>query len=74
VLEGSAADGARLFRLYVGGFGTETEADVAGQILRAAGIRDSLVIRTGRTTAADPAAGSTTAPDTLDPRTDSITQ
>jgi hypothetical protein len=71
VLAGRAADGAPLYRLYVGGFSTEAEAGVAGQQLRAAGIPDSLVVRTGSTY---PAGGTTTAPDTLDTRTDSITQ
>jgi len=45
-----AADGAPLHRIYVGGFGAAAEADVIRQLLRAAGIRDSLVTRTGSIT------------------------
>jgi hypothetical protein len=47
VLSGEAVDNAPLYRLYVGGFGSRAEADVIGQMLRSAGIRDSLVTRTG---------------------------
>src|SRR5690606_16834135 len=50
VTPASAVDGRRLYRIYVGGYATEAEADVAGQLLRAAGITDSLVIRTGSIT------------------------
>ena len=53
VLRGTAADGAPLYRLYVGGFASEAEADVTRQMLRSAGIRDSLVTRTGSAAAAD---------------------
>jgi hypothetical protein len=53
VLLGEAADGRPLYRLYVGGFGTAAEADVIRQMLRSAGIRDSLIARTGSITAAD---------------------
>ena len=49
VLEGDAADGAPLYRLYVGGFASDAEAHVTRQLLRSVGIRDSLVTRTGRT-------------------------
>jgi hypothetical protein len=47
VLRAAAADGEPVFRLYVGGFGGEAEAGAVGQMLRAAGIRDTLVTRTG---------------------------
>ncbi|HEX2166480.1 MAG TPA: SPOR domain-containing protein, partial [Longimicrobiales bacterium] len=47
VLAGTAVDGAPLYRLYVGGFRSDAEADVTRQMLRSAGIRDSLVTRTG---------------------------
>jgi cell division septation protein DedD len=47
VLRAAAADGEPVFRLYVGGFGSEAEAGAIGQMLRAAGIRDTLVTRTG---------------------------
>jgi hypothetical protein len=47
VLPASAADGEPVYRLYVGGFGGEAEAGAVGQMLRAAGIRDTLVTRTG---------------------------
>lgn len=53
VLQGRATDGQPLFRLYVGGFGTEAESDIVGQLLRAAGIQDSLVTRTGSTLVTD---------------------
>jgi hypothetical protein len=47
VLLGEAVDGAPLYRLYVGGFGSVAEADIMRQLLQSAGIRDSLVTRTG---------------------------
>lgn len=46
-LLGDAADGRPLYRVYVGGFATPAEADVTRQLLRAAGVQDSLVTRTG---------------------------
>jgi hypothetical protein len=46
-LSADAADGQPLFRVYVGGFATPAEADVTRQVLRAAGVQDSLVTRTG---------------------------
>jgi hypothetical protein len=46
-LLGDAADGYPMFRVYVGGFATPAEADVTRQLLRAAGVQDSLVTRTG---------------------------
>jgi hypothetical protein len=42
-----AEDGEPLYRVYVGGFATPAEAEVTRQLLRAAGVRDSLVTRTG---------------------------
>lgn len=45
-----AADGEPLYRVYIGGFASDAEADVVRQLLRAAGIRDSLVTRTGSIT------------------------
>jgi hypothetical protein len=44
-----AADGAIAYRVYVGGFSSEAEAEVTRQLLRSAGVRDSLVTRTGST-------------------------
>jgi cell division septation protein DedD len=43
---GAAADSAPLYRVFVGGFSGPAEADVARQLLRAAGVRDHLVNRT----------------------------
>jgi hypothetical protein len=42
-----AADGVYAYRVYVGGFASAAEAEVTRQLLRAAGIHDSLVPRTG---------------------------
>jgi hypothetical protein len=42
-----AADGVYAYRVYVGGFASAAEAEVTRQLLRAAGIHDSLVTRTG---------------------------
>ena len=53
VLQGTAADSAPLYRLYVGGFSTAAEAAIIRQMLQSAGIRDSLVTRTGSVMAAD---------------------
>ena len=53
VLQGTAADSAPLYRLYVGGFSTAAEAAIIRQMLQSAGIRDSLVTRTGNVMAAD---------------------
>jgi cell division septation protein DedD len=75
VLEAEAVDGRPLYRLYVGGFGSAAEADIMGQMLRSAGIRDSLVTRTGNVTAADfldTQGDSMTARDSLATRTGSI--
>jgi hypothetical protein len=74
VLRGEAADGQPLYRLYVGGFGTEAEAGVVGQMLRAAGIRDTLVARTGTVAGGVPAAApDSTIADSLATRTGSST-
>jgi hypothetical protein len=43
---GLAADSVPLYRVFVGGFAGPAEADVARQLLRAAGVRDQLVNRT----------------------------
>lgn len=45
-----AADGAPLHRVFVGAFSAPAEADVTRQLLRAAGVRDSLVTRMGSIT------------------------
>jgi hypothetical protein len=45
-----AADGAPLFRVFVGAFTAPAEADVTRQLLRGAGVRDSLVLRMGSIT------------------------
>jgi MinD-like ATPase involved in chromosome partitioning or flagellar assembly len=42
-----AADGEPLYRVYVGAFTSPAEAEVTRQLLRAVGIQDSLVTRTG---------------------------
>jgi hypothetical protein len=42
-----AADGYPLYRVYVGGYATTFEADAMQQLLRAVGVTDSLVTRTG---------------------------
>jgi hypothetical protein len=42
-----AADGYPLYRVLVGAFTSEAEADVTRQLLRAAGVQDSLVTRMG---------------------------
>jgi hypothetical protein len=42
-----AADGFPLYRVYVGGYATTFEADATQQLLRAVGVTDSLVTRTG---------------------------
>jgi hypothetical protein len=44
-----AADGYPLYRVFVGAFTSPAEADVTRQLLRAAGVQDSLVTRTGST-------------------------
>lgn len=54
VLQAQAADGQPLYRLYVGGFSSEGEAAVTRQLLRAAGILDSLVVRTGSVPPTEP--------------------
>ena len=46
-IDAQAADGQPLHRIYVGGFSSAAEADVIRQMLRSAGIRDTLVTRTG---------------------------
>ena len=46
VVTGVAADSAPLYRIFVGSFAGPAEADVIRQLLRAAGIRDTLVNRT----------------------------
>jgi hypothetical protein len=46
-LMADAADGYPMYRVYVGGFASAAEADVTRQLLRAAGVPDSLVTRTG---------------------------
>ncbi|CAN5651127.1 hypothetical protein BH23GEM9_BH23GEM9_22460 [soil metagenome] len=48
-LMSEAADGRPAYRVYVGGFSAPAEAGVMRQILRAAGVTDSLVTRTGST-------------------------
>jgi hypothetical protein len=45
-----AADGAPLYRVFVGAFTAPAEADVTRQLLRGAGVRDSLVLRMGSIT------------------------
>ncbi|MEX1184009.1 MAG: SPOR domain-containing protein, partial [Gemmatimonadota bacterium] len=50
VLATEDTGGATRYRVYIGGFGTRAEADVIRQLLRSAGIRDSLVTRTGSIT------------------------
>jgi hypothetical protein len=50
VLMAQAADGEPLYRVFVGAFTTAAEADVTRQLLRAAGVADSLVSRTGSIT------------------------
>jgi hypothetical protein len=50
MVPGEAADGEPLYRVFLGGFVSRAEADVVRQLLRAAGIRDSLVTRTGSIT------------------------
>jgi hypothetical protein len=47
MLFADAADGYPLYRVYVGAFTSAAEADVTRQLLRAAGVQDSLVTRTG---------------------------
>jgi hypothetical protein len=47
MLLADAEDGEPLYRVYVGGFATPVEAEVTQQLLRAVGVRDSLVTRTG---------------------------
>jgi hypothetical protein len=47
MLLADAEDGEPLYRVYVGGFATAVESEIARQLLRAAGVRDSLVTRTG---------------------------
>lgn len=47
LLLADAADGYPLYRVYVGGYAAAGEAEVGRQLLRAAGVRDSLVTRTG---------------------------
>jgi hypothetical protein len=42
-----AADGEPLYRVFVGAFTSPSEAEVTRQLLRAVGIQDSLVTRTG---------------------------
>jgi hypothetical protein len=49
-LQAESADGQPLHRIYVGGFNSAAEADVIRQMLRSAGIRDTLVTRTGSST------------------------
>jgi hypothetical protein len=46
-LMADADDGFPLYRVYVGGYATTFEAEAMQQILRAVGVRDSLVTRTG---------------------------
>jgi SPOR domain len=50
LLVGLAADSAPLYRVFVGGFAGPVEADVARQLLRAAGVRDRLINRTRSST------------------------
>jgi hypothetical protein len=47
MLYADADDGYPLYRVYVGAFTSQAEADVTRQLLRAAGVQDSLVTRTG---------------------------
>jgi hypothetical protein len=47
MLYADAEDGYPLYRVYVGAFTSQAEADVTRQLLRAAGVQDSLVTRTG---------------------------
>jgi hypothetical protein len=48
--DAEAADGAPLYRVFVGAFTAPAEADVTRQLLRGAGVRDSLVLRMGSIT------------------------
>lgn len=50
VVVGVAADSQPLYRVYVGAFAGPAEADVVRRLLRAAGIRDTLVNRTRSST------------------------
>jgi hypothetical protein len=47
LLLADADDGYPLYRVYVGGYAAAGEAEIGRQLLRAVGIRDSLVTRTG---------------------------
>jgi hypothetical protein len=47
LLLADADDGYPLYRVYVGGYAAAGEAEVGRMLLRAAGVRDSLVTRTG---------------------------
>lgn len=55
VVRATAVDGQPVYRLYVGGFSTPAQAAIMRELLRNAGIRDTLVARTG-------IAGATAAP------------